>query len=255
MNMKELPVGVFDSGLGGISVLREIAKLMPHEDIIFFGDSINAPYGTKPVDKIREIAMDRADYLYRRGIKALVVACNTATSAAIDNLREKYVDIPVIGIEPALKPAMELKDNPHVIVMGTPATIKEKKFQELLAEYRSKGRIECVACPGLADLIETGDVDGEPIRKYITDLLFEFKGEDIDAVVMGCTHYPFISHVVKNYLGDGVNVIDGSLGTARQLRRKLDERGWLKDEGPGNIQFEESLPEKLELCRRFFEKK
>lgn len=253
MDKKYLPVGVFDSGLGGITVLREIARLMPDEDLIFFGDSINAPYGTKPVEKIREIAMDRAEYLYSKGIKAIVVACNTATSAAIKDLRKKYTDIPVIGIEPALKPAMEVKDNPKVIVMGTPTTIREEKFRKLLSAYEDRGEIIPIACPGLADLIETGDIDGYAIRKYIEDLLFEFKDSGVDVVVMGCTHYPFIGHVVRNYLGQDVQVIDGSLGTARQLKRKLEERGWLNDSGKaGKVVFEESLPEKLPLCEELF---
>ncbi len=255
MDKKNLPIGVFDSGLGGITVLREIRKLLPAEDLVFFGDSINAPYGTKPVETIREIAMDRAAHLYAKGVKAIVVACNTATSAAIQKLRETYEDIPVIGIEPALKPAIESGEHPKVIVMGTPTTIREVKFRKLLKEYEDRGEIIPIACPGLADLIETGDIDGYAIRKYVEDLLFEFRDTGVDAVVMGCTHYPFIGHVVQDYLGHNVRILDGSAGTARQLKRKLEEKGWLNDsQKEGTVIFEESLPEKLPLCEELFKK-
>ena len=128
----QLPVAFFDSGLGGLSVLREAVRIMPQEDYIYFGDSLNAPYGTKTADEIIDLTLTHAAHLYAKGIKALVIACNTATSAAIKPLRKIYTDIPVIGIEPALKPAVSMGDHPRVIVMATPLTVKGKKLHELI---------------------------------------------------------------------------------------------------------------------------
>ncbi len=250
-----LPVAVMDSGIGGISVLKEIVKLMPNEDCIFFGDSVNAPYGTKELSQIRRIVMDRAEYLYSKGIKALVVACNTATSAAIRLLRDRYTDIPVIGIEPALKPAVSGDERHTVVVMATPMTIREKKFRSLMAKYADEGTVYPLPCPGLADLIEDGNTEGEKLEKYILELLMPYLDEDIDYIVLGCTHYPFAKKTIQKIAGDSVRIIDGSLGTAKQLKRRLKAAGL---ENPktdrGKIVFEDSLPCKTELCRQMFEK-
>lgn len=247
------PIGIFDSGLGGISVLREIVNLMPSENCIYYGDSANAPYGTKEVSEIRRLSMEKAEYLTSQNVKAIVVACNTATSAAIKDLREKYQDIPVIGIEPALKPAIEGKDNPVVIVMATPSTIREKKFTELLGKYESRGTIYPLPCPGLADLVETGDLESEALYKYLLELLRPYMGEKIDSVVLGCTHYPFVRNMIRKVLGDGPEIIDGSYGTAMQLRRKLLEIDGLADrESAGEVTFLSSDPEKIPVCRMLF---
>ncbi len=244
-----------DSGIGGISVLKEIVKLMPNEDCIFFGDSVNAPYGTKELSQIQRIVMDRAEYLYSRGIKALVVACNTATSAAIRLLRDRYRDIPVIGIEPALKPAVSGDERHTVVVMATPMTIREKKFQSLMAKYADEGTVYPLPCPGLADLIEDGNTEGEKLEKYILELLMPYLGEKIDYIVLGCTHYPFAKKTIQKIAGDDVRIIDGSLGTAKQLKRRLKAAG-LENPGTdrGTIVFEDSIPSKTELCRQMFEK-
>ncbi len=250
-----LPVAVMDSGIGGISVLKEIVKLMPNEDCIFFGDSVNAPYGTKELSQIQQIVMDRAEHLYSRKIKALVVACNTATSAAIRLLRDRYTDIPVIGIEPALKPAVSGDERHTVVVMATPMTIREKKFQSLMAKYADEGTVYPLPCPGLADLIEDGNTEGEKLEKYILELLMPYLGEKIDYIVLGCTHYPFAKKTIQKIAGDDVRIIDGSLGTAKQLKRRLKAAG-LENPGTdrGTIIFEDSIPSKTELCRQMFEK-
>ena len=244
-----------DSGIGGISVLKEIVKLMPNEDCIFFGDSVNAPYGTKKLSQIQQIVMDRAEYLYSRGIKALVVACNTATSAAIRLLRDRYTDIPVIGIEPALKPAVSGDERHTVVVMATPMTIREKKFQSLMAKYADEGTVYPLPCPGLADLIEDGNTEGEKLEKYILELMMPYLGEKIDYIVLGCTHYPFAKKTIQKIAGDSVKIIDGSLGTAKQLKRRLKAAGLETPKTDrGTIIFEDSIPSKTELCRQMFEK-
>ena len=190
----ELPVAVFDSGVGGISVLRELRTLMPNEDYIYFGDCLNAPYGTKRVSEIERLTLDAAKYLVGKNIKCLTVACNTATAVCISRLREIYTDIPVIGVEPALKPAV--KSNPHgnIVVMATPVTLRQEKFIHLLNKYgeNSKAKIIMLPCPGLVELIESGKTEGECIESRIKELFAPFDISKLDAVVLGCTHYPFI---------------------------------------------------------------
>ena len=159
-NRNTAAIGVFDSGVGGISVLRELVAQMPNENYIFFGDSKNAPYGTKTLEEVQKLTCADAEYLLSRGVKALVVACNTATSAAIRILREKYADMPVIGIEPALKPAVHAGGHPRVLVMATPMTLREEKFHALMQRFESDAEILRLPCPGLVEYVEQGVLEG-----------------------------------------------------------------------------------------------
>jgi glutamate racemase len=250
------PIAVFDSGMGGISVLRELVRLMPNENYIYFGDSANAPYGTKTIEEVRSLTLGYAGALFREGAKGLVVACNTATSAAVRVLRELYPEIPIVGIEPAVKPASHCREHPRVLVMATPMTIREAKFRNLMAQYEDDAEIIPLPCPGLMDFVERGDLDGEDLRKYLVELLFEFRQEKVDAVVLGCTHYPFVRDMIRQTLGGDVLVFDGGEGTAREMRRRLCEAGLLTGRTTkGTVEFRNSLQseQKLELCRRLFE--
>ena len=249
---KTLPIAFFDSGVGGISVLREAVKLLPNEDCLFFGDSANAPYGTRTRQEILELTLGHARRLYESGIKALVIACNTATSAAIIELRRIYTDIPVIGIEPALKPAALMSSHPTVIVMATPLTVKERKFHDLLGHFTDKASIIPLACPGLMEYVEKGETDGPGVTACLSALLSPcLKEHHVDAIVLGCTHYPFVEPAIRRLAGDGVHIFDGGPGTARELKRRLAKEHLLNDSStPGTIRFENSLPEKVELCRR-----
>ena len=161
------PIAVFDSGVGGISVLRELVKIMPNEDYLYSGDSRNAPYGTKTLEEVRTLTRAHAKELFARGAKGLVVACNTATSAAVRILREEYPKIPIVGIEPAVKPAVAFMEHPRVLVMATPMTIREEKFHRLMDRYASQGEIIPLPCPGLMNFVERGDLDGEDLQKYL----------------------------------------------------------------------------------------
>ena len=249
-DIKEQPVGVFDSGVGGVSVLREMVRLLPHEDFLFFGDSANAPYGTKTAEEVCRLTLDRAAYLVSRGVKALVIACNTATSAAIIPLREKYRNIPVIGIEPALKPASMVKEPPTVLVMATPMTVRGEKFHELASRFEGKTKVVPLGCPGLVEFIENGKTAGSEIREYLEHLLQPvLSAEKIDAVVLGCTHYPFVRAEIRRIVGEDVPVLDGSEGTARELKRRLEGSGLISGrKRPGRVMFESSLPGKEKLC-------
>lgn len=249
MEKRNLPVAVFDSGVGGISVLREMVRLMPEEDFYFFGDSIHAPYGTKTQEQVRRLTLDNVARMARRGVKGIVIACNTATSAAIKNLREIYTDIPVVGIEPALKPAAMEKKGAKVLVLATPMTVQGSKFRELVSRYEDQASIIPVGCPGLMEFVEEGKLEGEELELYLKRLLYPYLSGGIDAVVLGCTHYPFLRKTIAKVLGPGPHIIDGSGGTARELRRRLAVMDLLTDrKTPGTVTFEESIPEKIELC-------
>lgn len=222
-----MPIGVFDSGVGGISVLKESLKVLPFEDFIYFGDSINAPYGTKSIDEVRQLTFNAVDFLLDEGVKAVVIACNTATSAAIDALREKYRGIPIIGIEPALKPAVEVSKGKSIIIMATPMTLSEKKFSNLMEKYNKEVSIIPLPCAGLVEMIESGIIEGDEIQNYLKDKLKDFLHLDIASIVLGCTHYPFIKNELLKIIGEETIIIDGSLGTVNQLRRQLETNNLL----------------------------
>jgi glutamate racemase len=249
MEKWQRPIGVFDSGVGGISVLRELVALMPQEDYIFFGDSANAPYGTKSLEEVHRLTMADAAHLIEQGVKALVVACNTATSVSIIKLREKYSDMPVTGIEPALKPAVLCQANPRVLVMATPMTIREKKFQKLLHTYEEQARIIPLPCPGLVEYVERGELEGDSLTSFLQDLFAPYQKEGVDSVVLGCTHYPFVRDAISHVLGDHVRIFDGGAGTARETKRRLQETHLLAPEDRiGSVRIENSDPsEQLSL--------
>ena len=221
MNNKEKPIGFFDSGVGGISVLKESLIVLPNEDFVYFGDSINAPYGTKDVNEVKKLTFNAVDFLLDKGVKTVVIACNTATSAAIDDLREKYKDTPIIGIEPALKPAVEISRGKSIIIMATPMTLAEKKFSNLMKQYDKEVNIISLPCAGLVELIESGIIEGEKIESYLKGKLKEFMHLDVASIVLGCTHYPFIKNQLSKIVGEKTVIIDGSIGTVNQLKRQL----------------------------------
>lgn len=247
-------VGVFDSGVGGISVLKSLVAELPGEDFHYFGDSANAPYGEKTEEEVRALSQDIAERFVADGAKAIVIACNTATSAAAPRLRSEYPDLPIIGIEPALKPATEAPDHGRILVMATDITLKLDKYQELAATYGQDCEVISVPCPGLAARIEKGELDAPDLREMIRGFVGAFAGT-VGSVVLGCTHYPFVRRQIAEVLGGDVKFFDGGAGTARQLRRCLGEAGLLAErESDGSIEFasSEDTPEELELYREFF---
>lgn len=253
---KGQPIGVFDSGVGGISVLQELIRVMPNENYIYLGDSKNAPYGTKPLETVRKLTFENVRLLLDQGAKGLVVACNTATSAAVRLMRGMYPQLPIVGIEPALKPAALQKEHPHVLVMATPMTVQQEKFRQLMARYEGQAEIYPLACPGLMEFIEAGDLESENLHDFLQELLEPFLDKNLDSVVLGCTHYPFARKMIQDIVGDTVTIFDGGAGTAREMRRRLaaadllnpsEERGW--------VEFENSVSTEAELalCRRLLQ--
>ncbi len=250
------PIGVFDSGVGGISVLGELFKLMPEENYIYLGDSANAPYGTKDEDEVRKHTYACADYLINKGVKAIVIACNTATSVAAAELRNSY-NLPIIGIEPAVKPAAENHKGEVVAVMATPMTLKKEKFLNLMKSYGNISEIIPLPCPNLVEIIENGYTSGEEIESYLTKLFSPLKGKKISVVVLGCTHYPFIKNSIKKILGFDTDIIDGGKGTARETKRRLENLNLLNLSGNnGKIEFlnSKNSSEEIDLMKKMFEK-
>ena len=240
MYTKESPIAVFDSGVGGISVLRELVRLMPNENYLYYGDSANAPYGDKTTEQVRQLTLDAAQMLVQRGVKALVVACNTATAAAITLLRERYPELVVIGIEPALKLAADRFPKGRIGVMATQVTLREEKFAHQ-AERFPEVSIDLIPAPGLVERIEAE----ENPRPLLETLLLPYKGK-LDALVLGCTHYPFVAPIIGEILGEETLLLDGGEGTARQTQRCLEARSLLNP-GPGSVRVENSSqdPERL----------
>lgn len=236
------PIGFFDSGVGGISVLKEAVKLLPNENYLYFGDSKNAPYGVKSVEEVKKLTFDAVDFLISRGVKAVVIACNTATSAAIEDLRSSYIGIPIIGIEPALKPAVENNRPGKILIMATPMTLSETKFNNLMHDYKDKAEIVPLPCAGLVELIEKGNIEGAQVSNYLKQKLNPFLSGEINSVVLGCTHYPFIKKELSKLLKENAEIIDGSCGTVKHLKRQLEKINALNNElKPGRIEIVNSL--------------
>ena len=248
MLRSELPILVFDSGLGGLSVLRALRKMLPQERFVYFGDSLNAPYGSRPTDEVRLLtlhALEQLELAY--GCKAIVIACNTATSAAITELRARFSDRPVIGIEPALKPAVDRHPGGRVVVMATETTLREQKFARLMRTYAARAEIIPLPCPGLMEFVERGELDSAALDAHLHELLSPYPA--VDAVVLGCTHYPFLRPALQKILPAQAEILDGSLGTAAQTRRRLLACELLREDGTGELILKNSSPdpEKLRL--------
>lgn len=247
MNTRQDYIAVLDSGLGGLSVLRHLRRLLPGERFIYYGDSAHAPYGTRARQEVEALTLQIADRLMQRGLKALVVACNTATSAAIESLRSKYPDFIVVGIEPALKLAADRFPGGSIGVMATPVTLREEKFCHLLSRYDRECRVYQIPAPQLVPLIEQGLVDTPLMEQTLHELLDPY-ADKLNALVLGCTHFPFASHAMERLLGPRVAVLDGGNGTARETRHRLEAAGLLEN-GPGELILENSLGTQ-EILRR-----
>ena len=223
---------MFDSGMGGISLLRNLMRLMPQERFLYYGDDGNAPYGTKTEREI--LALTRADavFLLERDVKALVIACNTATSAAAQTLRSE-LELPIIGMEPALKPAALDWVNGTIAVLATPATLRQRKFALLMEKYGQHAIP--LPCPGLVEFVERGELEGEALRAFLKRTFEPLSGVELSGVVLGCTHYTFVKRAIADALG-GARLYDGNEGTARQLKNVLEARGLEARDTQGGVE-------------------
>ena len=250
------PIVVFDSGVGGVSVLRSLVRELPDEQFIYFGDSANAPYGPRSTEEIRGLTLENLTRLKNEyDFKAAVIACNTATSAAIGELRAAWPEMPIIGIEPALKPAADRHPGGTVVVMATETTLREEKFAAMTRRMESRCRIVSLPCPELVEFVERGETDSPALEDYLRRVLEPYANGCADAVVLGCTHYPFAAAALRRVLAPETELLDGADGTARNTRSQLAERSLLRETGPGGVVFLNSSPDPAlpELCSRLLQ--
>ena len=220
------PIGVFDSGVGGISVLQEIRKLLPDENLIYYADSGHCPYGGKPQAEIQARASAITDFLLGRGVKLVVVACNTATIAAVEHLRASY-PVPFVGMEPAVKPAAAVSKSGVVGVLATGAALAGEKFHRLVAAHAREVRVITQPCPGLVEQVEQGDLGSERTRALVLKYTGPLLKQNADVLVLGCTHYPFLRSLIQDVVGADVTLLDSAAAVARQTRRVLEREGLL----------------------------
>jgi glutamate racemase len=233
----DAPIGVFDSGVGGLSVLREIRRELPWEDLIYVADSGHAPYGDKPAEAVEARSLTIAGFLIGEGAKAIVVACNTATGAAARVLRDRFA-VPIVAMEPAVKPAVLLTRSGVVGVLATRRTLASPSFTVLIERVAGGAEIVLQPCPGLVERIESGDLDGDYTRALLADYLRPPIARGADTLVLGCTHYPHLRPLIGELAGPGVSVLDSGAAVARQVRHRLDSAGLLAPAGrPGRERF------------------
>ena len=225
------PIGVFDSGVGGLSVVVEIRKVLPHEIILYYADTLHCPYGPRPADEVRQLAMEASAYLLGQGSKLIVVACNTASSVALSALRAGF-DVPFVGMVPAVKPASLATRARKVLVMATTATFQAQVFSDLVGQFANGIQVHTQACPELVDLVECGEADLGRIEPLLSHYLEPVSAHGLDTVVLGCTHFVFLRKEIQRIVGDAVRVIDTGEAVARQVQRVLEERGLAAPPGP-----------------------
>lgn len=250
MFLEEDYIAVFDSGVGGISVLRKLLRVLPNERYLYFGDSANAPYGTRPREEVERLTLAAAEKLMARGVKAFVIACNTATSAAYEALRKKYPDTIVVGIEPALARAAELYPGGTVGVLATPRTLDGDRFRASKDRFENTVRVIPLPAPGLMELVEAEKGDSPQADELLRGILGPYVGK-LDAILLGCTHYPFAQNAISRVMGPDTELLDGAVLTAEETRRALTEHGLLY-RGPGEVVIENSMPGErmISLARR-----
>jgi len=229
--MREAPIGVFDSGVGGLSVLAEIQRLLPNESLLYVADCGNIPYGEKSPEFIRQRCQVMAEFFQGQGAKALVLACNTATVAGVADLRRDYPEWPLVGMEPAVKPAAAATRSGVVGVLATTGTLQSAKFAALLDRFATDVRVITQPCPGLVELIESGDLHSPALRELLRGYVEPLLAAGCDTIILGCTHYPFLKPLLKQMIPDAISLIDTGAAVARQLQRLLAERELLA-QGP-----------------------
>ncbi|MEH7355629.1 glutamate racemase [Neobacillus drentensis] len=230
-------IGFFDSGIGGMTVLHQALRFLPNEDYIFYADTLHVPYGEKPKEEVRQYIFNAADFIANQGVKALVIACNTATSIAVEDLRKKY-DFPILGIEPAVKPAVQKCEGKRkkVLVLATNLTLREEKFHNLVKSIDNHDIVESLPLPGLVQFAENFEFSEERVVPYLRDQLSSFDLKQYGTVVLGCTHFPYFKNSLRKLFAEDVDIISGSIGTAKNLRRILEAKNQI-NEGIGEISF------------------
>ena len=244
-------IGFFDSGVGGVSVLHEARQLLPNEHFLFYGDNLHAPYGPRSLEDIRALCAAGINRLFERDVKAIVIACNTATSAYAEIVRTAHPELPIVGMEPALKPAHFARHGGKVIALATDATLRLEKFERLMRLYGDD--VITVVGRGLVELVESGKARAPEATAQLEALLGPYRGMQIDAVVLGCTHFPFLRDPIRR-LFPQAEIFDGRRGTAMRLMDLLNKNGLRSDDSPGSVEYQSSAgPEAVALMRRMMD--
>jgi glutamate racemase len=230
-----MKIGFFDSGIGGLTVLHQALLTLPAEDYIFYADVDHVPYGIKSKEEVTKYVDTAVTFLIQHGVKAIVIACNTATSAAIEYLRAKYT-LPILGMEPAVKPAVEQCKEKRIIVAATPLTIKEEKLHNLVRQYDGDNRVDLLALPRLVEFAEKGSFDNEEVEQYLIQELSSLNLKEYSALILGCTHFNYFKNTFRKIFTNEVAIIDGSEGTINHLKSILEQNGML-EHGNGSIDY------------------
>ncbi len=243
-------IGIFDSGIGGMTLLHQAMLMMPREKFIFYADTDHVPYGTKSREQVISYVDAVIRFMEEQDCKAVVIACNTATAVAAEQMRAKYADLPIIGIEPAVKPAVEESDGKRVMVVATPLTVHEKKLQNLVERVDDAHLVDLLELPRLVEFAERGEFVSDEVTRYLKNKLSAYPLEKYGELVLGCTHFNFFKDTFQKLMPSGTHMIDGSQGTVRQLMRILEAKGALADkEGTMCRDWERN---KNDICVRYF---
>jgi glutamate racemase len=238
MKFSTNPIGIFDSGVGGLSVLRAIREQMPAENLIYLGDQGHVPYGARPMEEIQKFSEGITRFLLYQDSKIVVVACNTASAAALKTLREKFPEVSFVGMEPAVKPAAEATQTGKVGVLATPATFQGALYASVVERFGADVELFQHTCPGLVSQIEKGELDTQRTREILQDALLPMLAKNIDTVVLGCTHYPFVIPLIEQIVGENVRVIDPAPSVAKQTQRLLEAENLLnRSDASGRVQY------------------
>ncbi|WP_138432153.1 glutamate racemase [Fodinibius saliphilus] len=249
------PIGIFDSGIGGLTVVKAVQNALPNEDIIYFGDTARVPYGIKSEHTIRSYALQITEFLMDRDVKMILIACNTVSASARDGIQKATGDIPVLDVITAgSKAAMQFPHHKHIGVIGTLATIGSKAYEEAIRQYNGEVEITAEACPMLVPLAEEGWTDNEIAEQIVKKYLQKFEGSDIDSLILGCTHYPLFTNTIRKVLHDpDIEIVDSALSIASMAKKKLGDLQLLNDEQSGNFNcYVSDRPQRFrELAERF----
>lgn len=221
--MNNQAIGVFDSGIGGLTIMREIRRMMPNEDILYLADQAHVPYGLRSITQVRSLSVSIVEFLQSQGAKAVVVACNTASAAALNHLRDKFQDVPIVGMEPAVKPAVGMTQTGHIGVLATPVTFEGELYASVVERFAEDVEVHATPIPGLVDLIEAGTWEGRAVEDLLSPRVVPLLDAGVDTLVLACTHYPFVIPALRAVVGPQIEIIDPAPAIARQTRRVLDE--------------------------------